>query len=159
MTRIGVTGHMDLTEQTAELVTRALRERLGQVGGELVGVSCLARGADSLFADAVLRAGGALEVVLPSRDYRQAKVKADHAEQFDRLLDAASQVRVMDFEHASGEAYVAANETVLGSVHELVAVWDGVLPAKEGGTADVVAQARRRGLPVHIIWPQGAARG
>ncbi|GAU68072.1 hypothetical protein SSP35_06_01570 [Streptomyces sp. NBRC 110611] len=42
---------------------------------ELVGVTCLARGSDTLFAEAVVEAGGRLVVILPSRDYREAKVK------------------------------------------------------------------------------------
>ena len=88
--RIGVTGHMNLTPDTARLVSDALRSHLTEVTGGVTGVSCIARGADSLFADAVLEAGGALEVVLPSRDYRDAKVKPDHAEQFDLLLGKAA---------------------------------------------------------------------
>ncbi|MFF4988525.1 hypothetical protein ACFY19_15105 [Streptosporangium saharense] len=51
-----------------------------------------------------------------------------------------------------------ANETVLGLVPELVAVWDGVLSAKGGETADIVIQTCRRGLAVHTIWPQGSPR-
>ncbi|MEV4566807.1 hypothetical protein AB0K12_23825 [Nonomuraea sp. NPDC049419] len=159
MMRIGVTGHMNLTSDTARLVSDALRAHLKGVDGELVGVSCIARGADSLFADAVLAAGGALEVVLPSRDYRAVKVKLDHAEQFDRLMAAASTVRVMDFDQASREAYEAANEAVLSSIDELVAVWDGQPGTGRGGTAEVVAEARERGLVVTVIWPAGAARG
>jgi len=27
-----------------------------------------------------------------------------------------------------------------------------------GGTADVVAEARQRGVPLTIIWPEGASR-
>ncbi|SDI56358.1 hypothetical protein SAMN05421505_17010 [Sinosporangium album] len=83
--RIGVTGHMDLTAPTALLVSEALQRHLTTIGGDIVGVSCIARGADSLFAEAVIDAGGGtLEVVLPSRDYRDTKVRPDHAEQFDR---------------------------------------------------------------------------
>ncbi|MEV5413808.1 hypothetical protein AB0K60_33895 [Thermopolyspora sp. NPDC052614] len=158
MVRIGVTGHMDLTADTAELVSQALRSRLREVDGGVVGVSCVARGADSLFAEAVLDVGGSLEVVLPSRDYRASKVKADHVEQFDALVAKADRVRVMDFDHAGREAYVAANEAVLSSIDELVAVWDGQPSAGAGGTADVVEEARSRGLPVLVIWPEGAAR-
>lgn len=124
-----------------------------------MGVSCIARGADSLFADAVLAAGGSLEVVLPSRDYRQSKVKPDHAEQFDRLTAAAKAIRPMDFEHSNRQAYEAANEAVLSTVDELVAVWDGQTGTGTGGTAEVVAEARGRGLPVTVIWPEGAERG
>ncbi|WP_327044723.1 hypothetical protein OG320_23630 [Microbispora sp. NBC_01189] len=159
MVRIGVTGHMNLTADTAVLVSEALHAHLRQVGGDMVGVSCIARGADSLFAEAVLEAGGTLEVVLPSRNYREAKVKPDHAEQFDRLLSKAALVRTMPFDHASREAYVAANEAVLESVDELLAVWDGVPTLGQAGTADVVAEARERGVPVTVVWPEGSARG
>ncbi|GAA3076019.1 hypothetical protein GCM10010485_12030 [Streptosporangium carneum] len=158
MVRIGVTGHMNLTPATTHLVRDELRSHLRRVGHDLVGVSCIAQGADSLFAETVLEMGGTLEVVLPSQDYRAAKVKPDHAERFDRLLGKAAQVHVMAFEHANREAYVAANEAMLGSVTELVAVWDGESPVDAGGTASVVAEARRRGLPVTVIWPEGASR-
>lgn len=76
MTTIAVTGHMNLTEETVPLVRAALRESLaGWDANDLVGVSCIAAGGDSLFAEAVLEAGGRLVVVLPSRDYRERKVK------------------------------------------------------------------------------------
>ncbi|GAA2880923.1 hypothetical protein GCM10010517_43710 [Streptosporangium fragile] len=158
MLRIGVTGHMNLTPNAARLVFDALRSHLVEIADEVTGVSCIARGADSLFAEAVLETGGALEVVLPSRDYRDTKVNPDHAEQFDRLLSKATRVRTMDFSRASREAYVAANEAMLGSVDELVAVWDGQPAVDRGGTASVVANARQRGVRVTVIWPEGAAR-
>ncbi|MDX3103979.1 hypothetical protein [Nonomuraea angiospora] len=158
MMRIGVTGHMNLTADSIPLVSAAIREHLAQNTTDLTGVSCIARGADSLFATAVLDAGGVLEVVLPSRDYRQAKVKPDHAEQFDALLAAAKAVRVMDFDRAGREAYEAANEAMLSSVDEMVAVWDGQPGTGSGGTAEVVAEARARGLKVTVIWPDGVAR-
>ena len=40
----------------------------------------------------------------------------------------------------------------------LVAVWDGQPSRGLGGTADVVAYARERGVPVEVIWPEGASR-
>ncbi|SDH68386.1 hypothetical protein SAMN05421505_12068 [Sinosporangium album] len=156
--RIGVTGHMNLTGPTALLVSEALQRHLTTIGGDIVGVSCIARGADSLFAEAVIEAGGTLEVVLPSRDYRDTKVRPDHADQFDRLLGKAVVVHTMDHDHADREAYVAANDALLGAVDQLVAVWDGEPAAGRGGTADVVAEAHARGIPVTVIWPEGATR-
>ncbi|WP_454194598.1 hypothetical protein [Nocardia sp. Marseille-Q1738] len=157
--RIGVTGHMNITEATAPLVYKAVRALLDeQDPSALIGVSCIARGADSVFAQAVLDAGGQLEVVLPSRNYREAKVKPDDAETFDDLMSRAAQVRVMDFDDAGREAYEAANEAVVGSVDRLVAVWDGV-DGQKAGTASVVELAREHGVPVDVVWPEGAARG
>ncbi|MGW3282123.1 hypothetical protein [Nocardia rhamnosiphila] len=147
---------MNITEETAVLVREELTRRLADVS-DLVGVSCIARGADSVFARAVLELGGGLEVVLPSRNYREAKVKPDHAPAFDELVARASEVRVMDFEEAGREAYGAANEALLGSADRLVAVWDGE-GGEAGGTGSVVKPARERGVPVDVVWPEGAAR-
>ncbi|WP_274561996.1 hypothetical protein [Streptomyces spiramyceticus] len=159
MVTLGVTGHMDLTEESVPLVKAALRELLQPYGGELVGVSCIAAGSDSLFAEAVVEAGGRLVVVLPSQDYRQAKVKPDHAKLFDRLHAAAEEVLVMPYETANRAAYEVANAALLERADRLVAVWNGSPPsAKGGGTADVVAAARAAGLPVDVVWPDGAER-
>ncbi|WP_329407377.1 hypothetical protein OG563_35575 [Nocardia vinacea] len=159
MARIGVTGHMNITADTVPFVYDAIRKVLARQGDpeDLVGVSCIARGADSVFARAVLDAGGRLEVVLPSTNYRQRKVKPDHAELFDELIARAETVRIMDFDDAGREAYEAANEAMLSSCDRLVAVWDGEAGGK-GGTGTVVALARARGLPVEIVWPDGAER-
>ncbi|GAA2994425.1 hypothetical protein GCM10010519_29600 [Streptomyces lactacystinicus] len=40
-------------------------------------------------------------------------------------------------------------------VHKLLAVWDGLPARGQGETADVVALARSRGVPVEIVWPEG----
>ncbi|MFI5503269.1 hypothetical protein ACIA5E_29795 [Nocardia asteroides] len=154
--RISVTGHMNLTPATETLVREAISALLADLP-DLIGISCLARGADSLFAEEILAAGGQLEVVLPSRDYRTAQVKPGHATQFDALLAQARTVRVMDFDHAGKAAYEAANHVLLADCDRLVAVWDGDA-GKRGGTATVVESARAQGLPVDIIWPLGSAR-
>jgi hypothetical protein len=157
--RIGVTGHMNLSEQSVPLVADAIRAYLTALGQSgLVGVSCLARGADSVFAQTVVDLGGALEVVLPSADYRQNKVKPDHAAQFDDLIGKASTVRTMPFESANRDAYAAANEAVLTSIDQLVAVWDGQPSPDKGGTAGAVEEAKQRGVHVQVIWPLGASR-
>ena len=51
-----------------------------------------------------------------------------------------------------------ASVEMLKDADLLIAVWDG-LPARGlGGTADVVAYARDHGIPVSVIWPEGARR-
>lgn len=160
MTTIAVTGHMDLTEGSVPLVREELDRILAAYEpSDLVGVSCIARGSDTLFAETVLAVGGRLVVVVPSRDYREAKVKPDHAATFDRLRDAADEVLVMPHATANREAYEAANAVLLERADRLVAVWNGQPPTgKGGGTADVVYEARGAGLPVDVVWPDGASR-
>lgn len=157
--RIGVTGHMNITPATVRMVYDEIAHHLAQTSDpvDLVGVSCIARGADSVFAQAILEAGGRLEVIIPSRNYRERKVKPDHAALFDDLVKRAALVRVMDFDDAGADAYEAANEAVLGSCDRLIAVWDGQ-DGERSGTESVVASARQKGLSVEIMWPNGAAR-
>ncbi|WP_322767286.1 hypothetical protein [Frankia sp. Cr1] len=159
MARIGVTGHMDLTPTSTSLVRAALVEALTpHVPSGLTGVSCIAAGADSIFADVVLEIGGALEIILPAADYREQKVKADHADLFDSLVRRAAGVRVMPHEISDRAAYQAANEALVDSIDLLMAVWDGQAPADRAGTATVVGYARSTGRTVEVIWPNGAKR-
>jgi hypothetical protein len=161
VTTIAVTGHMDLTDDSIPLVRTALDDLLKQYAedGDLVGVSCIAKGADSLFAEAVLAAGGRLTVVIPSQDYRQNKVKPNHAALFDHLVEAAAEVLVLPHETANRQAYEAANTVLIERADRLVAVWNGEPPTgKGGGTADTVLEAQAAGIPVDVVWPEGTAR-
>ncbi|MGR8010418.1 hypothetical protein [Streptomyces hypolithicus] len=159
MAALAVTGHMDLTGESVPLVRAALRGLLAAYGADLTGVSCIAAGADSLFAEEVVALGGRLVVVIPSQDYRAAKVKPGHAPVFDHLVEAAVEVVTLPYETANRAAYEAANAELLTRADRLVAVWDGTPPSgKGGGTADTVEGARAAGLPVDVVWPDGAAR-
>jgi hypothetical protein len=158
MVRIGITGHSNLTPESVPLVAAELRTVLSERSEPLVGLSCLARGADQVFARVVLELGGRLDVVLPAVDYRERKVKPDNRNDFEDLIGQAATVRVLPFEVSNRDAYAAANDEVLAEVDELVAVWDGTPPDGKGGTADTVETARARDIPVVVVWPRGATR-
>jgi hypothetical protein len=158
-TRIGITGHSDLGASSLAIIEAALRADLtARIRGPWAGVSCLAPGTDQIFAALVLEFGGNLEVILPARDYRARKVGPDNAAVFDRLLAAASAVTVLDVDRCNREAYLAASEAMLDAVDVVLAVWDGRPARRLGSTGDVVVAARRRGLPITVLWPPGAAR-
>ncbi|WP_204057576.1 hypothetical protein [Microbispora corallina] len=150
MIRIAVTGHRDVSRDSVPLLEAALRGVLASHAPDLVGISCLAAGADQLFAQTVLDLGGRLEAVVPAEAY------GDGA--FEALLGRAEVVRRLPYRTASPEAYAAANDVMLESADLLVAVWDGRPSRGAGGTADAVACARRRDLPVVVVWPPGTSR-
>ncbi len=157
--RIGITGHMNLSDATTALVARHISQVLVPLAPDgIVGVSCLARGADSIFAAQVLEAGGELEVILPASSYRVTKVKPEDRPLFDNLVSLARNVVVMPFDDSSRQAYEAANNALLERIDRLMAVWDGKSSVDQGGTAAVVGNARDLGIPVEIIWPPGAER-
>lgn len=159
MPRIGITGHSNLTKHTVPLVADSIRAALADhPPGKLTGVTCLAHGADQVFARVVLELGGSIEVVLPATDYRDRKVKSDNIAEFDDLFGKARAVHTMPFTESGQDAYMAASEFVLSTVESMVAVWDSGPPDGHGGTADVVDAARERGIPVAVVWPDGAER-
>ncbi|WP_327733940.1 hypothetical protein OG749_08700 [Streptomyces nojiriensis] len=159
MATIAVTGHANLTGASLPLVAEALAPLLARYpAAELTGMSCLAAGADTVFADAVLALGGRLVAVLPSADYRARMPAGPHTAAFDRLLRAAAEVKAMPYRRAGAPAYAAANRLLLGRAELLVAVWDGGPGGRPGGTGDAVAAARAQGMPVEVVWPAGAAR-
>ncbi|MFI6582309.1 hypothetical protein [Embleya sp. NPDC050493] len=159
MTSIGITGHINISAGTVPLVDRAVRDLLAVVApDELVGYSCLAAGADAIFAHAVLDLGGRLVALLPSADYREAKVAPEYRASFEQLIAAAAEVRVMPFSRASGDAYAAANDALLAAVDVVLAVWDGRPDRARGGTAEMVEKARSAGKRIHVLWPPGSTR-
>lgn len=159
MARIGVTGHVVLADGTAELVYARLAEELRPyAGAELHGVTCLADGADQLFARAVLACDGTYEVVIPARDYRRRAVEAHNLATFDELLRRATSVSYMPFPRSGRDAFLAASMEMLRRCDRLFAVWDGRPSTDVGDTADVVRAAQSRQLPVTVLWPTGARR-
>lgn|SRR5574341_381211 len=157
MPRLGVTGHQHLPPRTVQLVEAALRELLEPYDADLTGVTCLADGADQLFARAVLARGGSIEVVVPAALYRDG-LRPEAWRSYDELLGKAQRIERLGFEASTEEAHLAAGQVVADRSDLLVAVWDGAPARGLGGTADVVKYARERSIPVTVIWPEGASR-
>jgi hypothetical protein len=152
--KIGITGHRDLTPLTVTAVTAVLDERLAQVH-DLVGITALAEGADQLFAREVLARGGALDVIVPSEEYRGLR---EDQIGYDHLLACAVRVTRLPFRQDGPAAHVAAGLVMVERCDQLLAVWDGQPARSFGGTADFVDYARQINVPVIVIWPPGSAR-
>lgn len=154
MPRIGVTGHTDLSGEDAALMLKTLTEVLRQYPSpDLHGVTCLARGADQLFARAMIAARGTYEVVLPAEDYQERIVGKAGRKSFDELLRKATAVRTMPFRRSNRRAYFAASTDMLDRCDLLFAVWNGEPTRRLGDTAHVVSVARQRRMPVEVFWP------
>jgi hypothetical protein len=138
------------------LVDQVIRAALDGLD-EVTGLSCLADGPDQIFARAVLDHSGQIEAVVPATRYRDGLPASAHAE-YDRLLARAVTVHRLPFTDSTSEAHMAASELMINQAGQLWAVWDGQPARGYGGTADVVAAARAKGLPVRVIWPRGAHR-
>ncbi|MEV4921605.1 hypothetical protein [Streptomyces roseoverticillatus] len=159
MTRVGCTGHQNLSGATRREVARLIADRLTRLPGDgLVGLTSLAEGSDQAFAFAVLAAGGELCAIVPSDRYESAFQSPGAAAVYRQLLGLAAERVVLPFTDPGEDAYLAAGQRVVEDSDVLLAVWDGREAGGVGGTADIVAYARKRGVETHVIWPPGARR-
>ena len=162
MVRIGVTGHRVLAE--IDRVTAGIDTALGAIemaypGQSMMVVSSLAEGADRLAARQVLQRPNARLVVplpLSAVEYIKDFELAESKEEFRRLLDRADEVIELAPAGTRNEAYEAAGLYVLNHCDVLIAVWDGQGAQGQGGTAEIIARARHRGLP--IAWVHAGNR-
>jgi hypothetical protein len=162
LTRIGVTGHRILTdlEKIEAGVEAAVRRiELKFQGGPLTVVSALAEGADRIVARHVLaRPDAGLTVPLPlaKSDYLADFQSEDSRAEFLSLVQRADHVEEMPAAATREQAYEAAGEYVLNNSDALIAIWDGGNAQGQGGTGEIVARARHRGLP--IAWVHAGNR-
>ena len=107
-------------------------------------------GADQLFAQQILRRGGELRVVLPFPEYGDRFTGADRT-RYRRLLGLAVSAMVLPRSGSDEDCYMAAGRYIVDHCECLVAIWDGRPARGLGGTADVVAYAVRRAVPVRRV--------
>ncbi|GAB2976192.1 hypothetical protein GCM10023080_046050 [Streptomyces pseudoechinosporeus] len=156
--RVGITGHRGLSREVEQQVRQLLAEAIREFDAtELVGISCIADGPDAWFAEAVLEHGGSLEVVVPAEQYREG-LPESHWPVYDELVRRAAEVHHTGMTASDSQAHMAGSEILVGLADELFAVWDGKPAWGYGGTADVVSYAQRNGVPVRVLWPEGATR-
>ena len=154
--RVAFTGHQNLPDSAITHLISEL-DRLLATAPNLIGICSLAEGGDQVFAQAVLRSGGILDVVIPCDGYEQT-FKLDGLATYFDLHSRARSVRRLNFPAPSEEAYMAAGRQIVDDAEILYACWDGEKSGGLGGTADVVEYARGVGVLVVIIWPEGVTR-
>jgi hypothetical protein len=158
VTRIAISGHRGLSAEVEALIEQAIRQRLTPyAASDLVGLSCLADGADQIFAHAIIDCGGTLEVVVPASGYRDALPEATH-HTYDALIGRAVAVHRLSHTESTAQSHMEASIYMLARADLLFAVWDGQPARSFGGTADVVSYAQATNTPVVVIWPAGARR-
>ena len=155
---IGFTGHRHL--KNPEGVATALRAELAELqkkDGELVAISSVAIGGDMLFAREVLQAGIKWIVILPlaREDFRKDFTVEEWARAED-LIKHAAEVRTLPGIDRP-EVYVDCGKATVDDSDCLLALWDGMPAAGPGGTAEIVAYARRLGREL-TLFREGATQ-
>jgi len=155
--RVGITGHQRLVDpQSWDWVHQEIRKTLASLTPPVVGVSSLAIGADTTFAQIVLELGGSLSIVLPFIEYEQTFSSTESKQEYQRLLRAAATIEVLSGRETNEESFYAAGKRVVDLSELLIVVWDGKAARGLGGTADIAAYAREHRK--RSIWLNPEAR-
>lgn len=155
--RIGITGHRSIPGPALPSVRAEMCRQLSG-DGDLEAVSSLAAGADQLFAEIALDSGVPVTAVIPGMDYEAHLGDEETRAGYRRILKSCARRVDMPAEPTHEEAYLAAGRWIVDHCDRLVAVWDGRPARGVGGTGDVVAYARRTGVPVTVLWRTGVQR-
>jgi hypothetical protein len=173
---VGITGHRTLDPAVEPALAAAIggvlarlradvariaeqhRSRFADAPAQLTLISGLAAGADQIAAEAALAQGYQLAAVLPfAPDAYAGTMDAAAQARLASLLARASHVWQSPAGAAAGDnAYVLAGDVTVAGCDVLIAVWDGEPERGPGGTAAVVAEAVRRGVPVVHVPSDGS---
>ncbi len=151
---LGVTGHRTLSDvrRITTGVDHALRRmQEAYPGRPLCILSPLAEGADRLVVQRAICQYAAHYVVplpLPVEDYLSDFPGEPSRREFLALLAQASEVVPLPPQPSREEAYRATGHYILNHCDALIAVWDGRSARGQGGTGEIMAGARERGLPL-----------
>jgi hypothetical protein len=131
-----------------------------------------ARGADLIVAEQSLQRGAAVTLLLafPPAEFIRRSVAlpdSDWSARFAAVQARATTLVATDVFGPAGQEgpYIRTNRWLLDHAQALaaqvpvraIAVWDGRTGDGAGGTADFVAQARRRRLDVAVVHPAGTS--
>lgn len=152
--RISITGHQHIPSEAMAYVERGVDSFLSTYDGmEVTCLSCLAVGADQLFASRAIGMRFKLVAVIPCSGYETTFSEKDRG-RYDDLLAHACETVEVGCPGPTPEAFLKASERMIDGSDIMVALWDGEAGAK-GGTGDAVEYARRQGKQVVVIWPSG----
>lgn len=145
MFRIGIVGHRYLANfETIAFVADRSLALLKQAKAEhrdVVALSGIAEGADTLFAEAALKLSIPLEIVRPFANYAIDFETPEARKRYEALRVAARHELSLTYEERSNVAYEAAMNWIVNQSDLLLVAWDGLPAEGAGGTGDAVKQA------------------
>ncbi len=147
----GITGHQDLGDkETISWIKDCLTKEI-QKYNVTEGLTCLAIGADQLFADILDKFNIRYTAVIPSDNYEDTFDPNTALANYRLRLSNAKKSIKLDFPNPCEEAYYEAGKYIVDHSEIVFAIWNRK-PAKGlGGTGDVVKYALDKNrIIIHI---------
>lgn len=142
--KVGITGHQNIgSEDTVKWVKRSL-ENIVTNSKIDEGYTCLARGADQIYAQILIEHNVPYTAIIASADYEQTFDSAEYRAAYIDYLQHAAQVIILDHKEATEQAFYDAGEMLVDNSDYIVAVWNGLKAKGLGGTGDIVEYALKQ---------------
>ena len=149
----GITGHQNLGDrETISWVKDSLTQEIQQQN-ITTGLTCLAIGADQLFAQILDSFQIPNIAIVPCEKYDETFSKDSDRENYYQYLASAKEAIKLDFPFPSEQAYYAAGKYVVDHSDVLFAVWNGKAAKGLGGTGDIVEFAKMKKKEIIHINP------
>ena len=140
----GVTGHQNLGDQaTLSWVENCLMQEIPKYTITM-GLTCLAIGADQLFAHILEKFYIPYIAIVPSDGYEGTFENEKARENYFLYLAKADDAIRLNFPSPTEEAFYAAGKYIVDHCDILFAIWNGKAAKGLGGTGDVVKYAKRK---------------
>lgn len=152
--KVGFTGHQNIgPESTVEWVYARLSEEV-EKHHATHGYTCLAAGADQLFAEVLREKDIPFSALIPCDDYETTFNNTSDLQSYHRLLSFALERVKIGSGPPSEIAYYNAGKEIVSRAELIFAVWDGEKAKGLGGTGDIVIHAIDKGKTVIHINPR-----
>lgn len=134
----GITGHREL--ENIDWVKTKMQELIYELK-IIYGYTCLAVGADQLFAELLIVNNIKFTAVIPCTNY-EATFEKETLAYFLLSKNMASKLIELNNNQPSEKAFNEGGKTVVDNSEIIIAVWNGDEAKGLGGTADIVDYAR-----------------
>jgi len=157
MLKICITGHRDLinSEDVRKDIAHSL-QYFKEIDKDLLAISAVAAGSDTLFAEEAFNQHIPLKLMLPFsiEEYRK-DFKGMELYQLEKLL-SANEYEIVHPQNIStaderNDAYLQTGKRMVDIADIVLAVWNGKPANGKGGTGDIVNYAVEKGKKVHYI--------
>ncbi|MGG0777294.1 hypothetical protein ABE060_19000 [Bacillus rugosus] len=135
---LGITGHQELGPENweskiAEKLTDIIKKHPVRMG-----YTCLAKGADQLFAQSLIELNVPFTAVIPSSNYEATFEGENAISTYNELLGKADKQIKLPFSQPEEKAFFEAGKCVADNADILIAIWNGQAAKGLGGTGDIV---------------------
>lgn len=146
--RVGITGHQKLgSEVRVKWVCREVSYAVKKYN-VTQGVTCLATGADQIYAEILKGENIPYVVVIPSDKYEKTFGDRSSLEKYQMLLDQANRMIKLKFNEPNEKAFFEAGKRVVNLSRAIFAIWNGKKAKGLGGTGDIVQYALEKNKKV-----------